>query len=116
MDQNHFNMSNLDLFPNSHVPAKLKQIFAEAGIEATRQGSVPWRKIPYILYNKRLYISGLPTTVFFTSDKPSDQEKDKRLNDHLKWPPSGISNALKALETACAMDGRIKLQPRPPGA
>jgi hypothetical protein len=102
-------------FPGSHVPLKLRQIFHEAGIEPTPDGRIPWNQVPYVLYDKGMYITGLPTSLFFANDKPAPEEITHRLEEVLKWPPAGITNPLSTLEKACTIEGRVKLLPRSAG-
>jgi hypothetical protein len=102
-------------FPgNGSVPLKLREIFHSAGIEPTAGRRIDWEELPYSLYEKGLYLSGLPARLFFTNDNPSAEEQVSRLNVLLKWPFPGVENALKLLESACA-SGRLVMLRRPQG-
>lgn len=103
-------------FPGSFQPLKLRQLLQRAGIEPTPKGHIPWGELPSILYNKGLYITGLPARLFFEDDKPSREDIDRRLNETLKWPPPGIISPLKILEKACMVDDLVKMLQRPAGA
>jgi hypothetical protein len=102
-------------FPgNGSIPLKLRELFSEAGIEPTAGRRINWEDLPYSLYEKGLYLSGLPARLFFTKDNPSSEERESRLNVLLKWPFPGVENALKLLEQACA-SGSLAMVRRPQG-
>lgn len=100
-------------FPGSlTIPEKLRKLLHDADIQPTEEGRIPWVSLPHILYEKSLYLSGLPTKLFFPTDKPSAREVAKRVEVPLKWPPPGHPNPLKMLKDA---SDNIKLLSRPPG-
>ena len=100
-------------FPgNASIPLKLRELFSEAGIEPTAERRINWEDLPYALYERGLYLSGLPARLFFTKDKPSAEEQASRLNVLLKWPFPGVENPLKLLAHA---SGSLKMVLRPQG-
>jgi hypothetical protein len=102
-------------FPgNATLPLKLRELFSEAGIEPTAGRRINWEDLPYALYERGLYLSGLPARLFFTKDNPSAEERASRLNVLLRWPFPGVENPLKLLEHACA-SGSLVMMPRPQG-
>lgn len=105
----------IDPYPKTTVPLKLKEIFHSLGIKADEKERVPWNIVPYILYDKGFYLAGLPTSIFYGTDKPSDEQRRQRLETYLQWPPPG-PNPLVLLKQACSTDGLVRLVPRPDGS
>jgi hypothetical protein len=114
MDPNRPKTNEVPFPGNGSIPLKLREIFYSAGIEPTAGRRIDWGDLPYALYDKGLYLSGLPAKLFFTKDKPSAEEQATRLKVLLKWPFPGVENPLKLLEQACA-SGRLAMLRRPQG-
>jgi hypothetical protein len=116
MDHNRSKAIRRGPFPGSFIPLKLREIFYQLGLApTTRDNRVPWDQVPYALYERGVYVTGLPTRLFFASDRPSGEELRARREQYLKWPPPGVPNPLPILEKACSEPGRVISLPRPPG-
>lgn len=103
-------------FPgNSSIPLKLREVLHEVGIKPDASRRIPWGDLPYALYEKNLYLSGLPVGLLFPSKhNPSPEDQAARLHLHLKWPFAGVENPLKLLQQACTSN-TIAAMHRPPG-
>lgn len=103
-------------FPgNPSIPLKLRELLHEAGIRPRTDRRIPWDDLPYVLYEKGLYLSGLPASLLFASkNDPTPEEQLSRLKTHLKWPFPGVENPLKLLQQACNSNA-LAINPRPPG-
>ncbi|PVF96011.1 hypothetical protein CPB86DRAFT_550261 [Serendipita vermifera] len=116
MDHNRSKAIRRGPFPGSFVPLKLREIFYHVGLAPTSDNRVPWDLVPYALYDRGVYVTGLPTRLFFGgSERPTKEEMEARRDKYLKWPPPGVLNPLPLLEKACSEPDRLKSLPRPPG-
>ncbi|KAG9056745.1 hypothetical protein FS842_009764 [Serendipita sp. 407] len=114
MDPNRLRVNTKDPFPSTHLHPKLKGYLNLAGIEPDKNGRVPWKDVPYELYDRGFFISGLPRSLFFDKDNPSLTEQEELVKKPLKWPFRGL-NPLKDITDACSIDNRVELLPRPSG-
>ena len=103
-----------DPYPKTNVPMNLKEILRSVGIKANDKDRVPWNTVPYALYDKGVYLVGLPTTMFYDTDNPSDDQKRQRLETYLQWPPVDPKTFFR-LQQACSVDGLVHLVLRPDG-